>query len=62
MKSLKILAILGAAVCGLSGCASTGITSTSSGGEAVPGEKVSGVEERVGAGYNGSTTSAQVKW
>jgi len=65
MKSLFILFFLALAIFDLSGCADTGMPSTtaSSSSEGVAGEKTSGgAEERVGAGLNGMTPSAQVKW
>ena len=64
MKHLSILVIFTAAIYVLSGCAdfSTPSTTASSSGEGVAGERTSGAEERVGAGLNGTTPSAQVKW
>ena len=64
MKYLSILVILAAVIYVLSGCADTGTPSTtsSSRSEGVAGEKTSGAEERVGAGINGMSPSAQVKW
>jgi hypothetical protein len=61
MKNLSILFLFALATFCLNGCASTGFTSTDSSGETVPGKKVTG-EERMGAGVNGTSPSAQVKW
>jgi uncharacterized protein YceK len=64
MKNLFILFLLALVILNLSGCAdfSTPTTTSSSSSEGVAGEKTSGVEDRVGAGLNGTTPSAQVKW
>jgi hypothetical protein len=59
---LSLLALIALAILLLNGCASSGFTSSAGGGDTVPGEKVSGGEDRVGAGVSGSTPTAQVKW
>jgi hypothetical protein len=65
MKHLSILVIYAAAIYVLSGCADTGTPSStaSSSGEGVAGERTGGgADERLGAGINGMSPSAQVKW
>lgn len=65
MKYLSILGILAVVIYVLSGCAETGTPSTtsSSSSEGVAGEKAGGgAEERLGAGMNGMSPTAQVKW
>jgi hypothetical protein len=64
MKHLLILLIVAAAIYVLNGCTNDGMpsTTTSSSNAGVAGEKTSGAEERLGAGMNGMSPSAQVKW